>query len=371
VSPPVPNKPKVHKQGVEKVAIAITILQDGGFEDGAAVLAYSVFKHARNAKFRFSLVAFVHAFVKEARVSLTKLGYRVIMVPTPVNYTSIPDPTTKEAVKTSGCCGDSELIKLAAYRLTEFDRVVHVDADTYFLQDFSQLLELDYSLLYTTDPSMVPPNTPMLKQPVQGGFMAVQPSEEDYTRIVGLYQTEKFSGNGWGNSGLGYYWGGPTIQGILPYYYERVAKPNRRKDLNRCVFNNMFDTEACRAVDFKSVVSVHFTSCPKPWTCNIPGHSFCISPIKTWFEYRKEAEAFYQIPSPDTPPCATGSYRPMQLGSARRPSPEAEKSYYDAVLVDVLHPLPGTGGYLTQDYVHELGGLIGREREKKLGKGGK
>jgi alpha-N-acetylglucosamine transferase len=33
----------------------------------------------------------------------------------------------------SGCCGEKELIKFAAYKLTEYDFVMHLDADAILL----------------------------------------------------------------------------------------------------------------------------------------------------------------------------------------------------------------------------------------------
>jgi hypothetical protein len=41
------------------------------------------------------------------------------------------------------------------------------------------------------------------------------------------------------------YWGGMTVQGILPYYYHRVDSPNRTLIVDRCYFNTMADTDNC------------------------------------------------------------------------------------------------------------------------------
>lgn len=63
-----------------RYAFAITITKDGFFMDGAAVLAYSIFKQARSADYQISLVAFIHPNVTIARPLLTKLGFHVIEV---------------------------------------------------------------------------------------------------------------------------------------------------------------------------------------------------------------------------------------------------------------------------------------------------
>jgi hypothetical protein len=37
-----------------------------------------------------------------------------------------------------------------------------------------------------------------------------------------------------------------TVQGVLPYYYNKVTTANRSLVLDRCSYNAMADTEQCK-----------------------------------------------------------------------------------------------------------------------------
>lgn len=117
-----------------RIAFAITITKDGNFQDGAAVLAYSIIKAMRDSEYDISFVAFVHPTVSSSRPVLSRLGYHIIEAPTPINVSAIPFTFLREKINKNGCCGASELIKLNSYRLLGYDRVVHLDADTFLLQ---------------------------------------------------------------------------------------------------------------------------------------------------------------------------------------------------------------------------------------------
>jgi hypothetical protein len=60
---------------------------------------------------------------------------RVIETPTPVNVSAIRGKWLREHINDkAGCCGAAELIKLYAYRMVEFDWVIHLDADVLIFQ---------------------------------------------------------------------------------------------------------------------------------------------------------------------------------------------------------------------------------------------
>ena len=67
-----------------KIAFAITITKDGSFQDGAAILAYSIHKAKMTLSHDVSLVAFIHPNVTLSRSTLQHIGYHVIEVPTPI-----------------------------------------------------------------------------------------------------------------------------------------------------------------------------------------------------------------------------------------------------------------------------------------------
>jgi hypothetical protein len=59
-----------------QVAFAITITRDGKFQDGAAVMAYSIDRAFRNDSMDISMIAFVHPNVTTSRPFLERVGYR-------------------------------------------------------------------------------------------------------------------------------------------------------------------------------------------------------------------------------------------------------------------------------------------------------
>lgn len=105
---------------LRRYAFAITITKDGFFQDGAAVLAYSIVRmFDDNINAKFSFIAFVHPSVNASRAVLKRLGYHVIVAPTPVNVSAIAGPILRDKIDKNGCCGASELIKLNSYRYVE------------------------------------------------------------------------------------------------------------------------------------------------------------------------------------------------------------------------------------------------------------
>ncbi len=366
------NKNENEKQ---RIAYAITITKDGNFGDGAAVLAYSIIKQSQQKKsqtqspiqtqtqtqtllrssgsrsdsgseyeyeYDISFIAFVHPLVKRRDI-LTRLGYHVIEVPLPINITAIHGTFLKEHINNNGCCGASELIKLASYRLLQYDRVIHMDADTFINNPIDELFvkekkheqqheqqhkqgqeqevvkkvktisnTYDKSLLYTTDPNMAS-HKGIDKMPAQGGFLVMKPSEIDYRQLISTIMTTEFNqGGAWNRSKIGWFWGGMTVQGILPYYYNRVSliNPNPNPDINsdtntnanvntntkkevkveassgsgvgvgagegigprsgmldRCIYNTMADSKECLKKNINEIKTAHFTICQKPWTC--------------------------------------------------------------------------------------------------------
>lgn len=100
----------------KRLAYVITITKDGSFQDGAAVLAYSIMKYAKNSTYDISFIAFVHPNVTTSRQGLHRLGFHVIEVPTPVNTSAIRFPFLRDHIDKNGCCGAAELIKITSYR---------------------------------------------------------------------------------------------------------------------------------------------------------------------------------------------------------------------------------------------------------------
>lgn len=331
-----------------KLAFVITITKDGYFGlDGAAVLAYSIIKSFVHHPFDISFVALVHPNVTTSRVGLTKLGFHVVEVPVPINVTAIRFDFLREKINKNGCCGASELIKLTSYRLTQYDRVIHLDADTMILNSFDELFDMRKSLVYTTDPNMATFKGED-KMPVQGGFIVLKPSERDYKNLIDIMMTTEFrKGKGWNSTKVGWYWGGMTVQGLLPYYYNLVTTANRSVIVDRCVYNTMADTEECRYKSLKEIKSAHFTVCQKPWNCEKKVHTKFSSGIKgvegkwevnplcmdlhyRWRDLRREAEELYgvKVVQDACPKGGRKNYIAMDLDKARLPVNLAEHSKF-------------------------------------------
>ncbi len=146
---------------------------------------------------------------------------------------------------------------------------------------------MNYSLIYTTgrvylifiaklftlqSQLAVDPNMATFKgqdkMPVQGGFIVLKPSIADYRAIIDTEMTTEFKKfHGWNSSHIGWFWGGMTVQGILPYYYNRVTSPGRSHIVDRCYYNTMADTPECSKQTLAELKSAHFTVCQKPWGC--------------------------------------------------------------------------------------------------------
>lgn len=301
-----------------RIAYAITITKDGFFQDGAAILAYSVMEQSKKGTDDVSLVAFVHPNVTTSRPTLMRLGYHVIEVPTPINSSAIKFEFLREKINKNGCCGAAELIKLNSYRLLQYDWVVHMDADTFFSNPITELFDRNYSLIYTTDPNMASYKAE-ISMPAQGGFLIFKPSINDYENLINILMTKEFrQGKGWDWSKIGWFWGGMTVQGVLPYYYntESQTAANRSQKIDRCIYNTMADTPDCLKQTLDEIKSVHFTVCQKPWMC----YRAFVNPLcgkfhQRWFELRLNAEKYFGIPQ-NHDPCTTSGkrkYFPMKI----------------------------------------------------------
>ena len=315
IDPPVVNMAKVAPR--KKIAYAVTVTKDGKFVDGALVLGYAARKVHDASKgypseFDVELVAFVVPSVVTARPILKEHGWRVLERPLPVSLDDIENKAYVEKMKDSGCCGADEFLKLWAYTLTEYERVVHLDMDSIIFQNMDELYKASspnfktYELAHTADYNMGTKPVP----PVQGGFLAPKPSMDTFEEFRAIIRKGDYvGGKGWENSHIGKFWGGSTIQGILPFFYAK-KHPGEAQELNRCIYNCMVDNpyrgqtttclngaetcEDCRKQKIENVKSAHFTICQKPWTCTMHSNprnmDLCMKLHAKWFELRQEYE---------------------------------------------------------------------------------
>jgi hypothetical protein len=269
------KKPTKTAEDVVTIGIASTVTMCGTdpFYEGAAVLKYSIemtsIHGTKGGKYDYKFYVMYHPDAKECVLPLKDLGFTLLERPTPVNVSDIEGDVLRERIVKNGCCGEKELIKLEAYRLTQHPVVVHLDLDVLVLKPMDDVIDLmrnpssyiangnnnsnspimwpeksipdNISLIFTKDYNVVAPRRP--DKPFQGGFFMVKPSKEIYQEIVEIVRkgdyTDKNNKKGWGGK-VGPFHGGMTIQGLLPWYYEYLH-PGMAVELNRCVYNNMAD----------------------------------------------------------------------------------------------------------------------------------
>lgn len=187
-----------------KIAVAITVTKDGDYLDGAAVLQHSF--RLTKSRHDVDYVAIVHKDVKTTRDALASLGFIIHEYEQPIFSSEIQGKHLRETIDKSGCCGALELLKLRAYQLIQYDKVLLMDMDAIIVKNIDFLFE-DVSkgktLLYTQDIAMDNPGS--LKPPVQGGFLLMTPSLKVYEEIVDIFRVGDFRpGTGWGGMKIGW-----------------------------------------------------------------------------------------------------------------------------------------------------------------------
>lgn len=180
---PPSGSPGVPLVRLSSIAVGITVTQDPasdsvGFLDGAAVLAHSL--ALTQSRHHLSLLSLVHPNITVARPKLSALGYRVVEFHLPVSSDEIRPGFLRDHIDKSGCCGAAELLKLCAFRLLEYDRVLMVDTDALFRRNIDALIDRSLtrglSLMYTPDVAMTATGTPAPL--AQGGFLLLQPDRK-------------------------------------------------------------------------------------------------------------------------------------------------------------------------------------------------
>lgn len=235
-----------------------------------------------------------------------------------------------------------------AWTLTSYWRVVHLDMDSLVLKNMDELFLMDESLIYTCDYNMMGRKTDTSTKvcPVQGGFVVVKPDIQPFNDMVEIVKEGRFGAgagpgrSGWNGTGIGHWWGGATFQGVVPYYYYKVANQAQfpAVEVDRCIYDNMVDDpiekpkvggQNCRATPLENIKNVHFTLCQKPWRCG-PARSgedkqgLCISLHTKWHVLRRSTEARLGIPSAPIEGnedkfhrgnCMNGRYTPMAFAN--------------------------------------------------------
>jgi len=315
-------------------AIFVTDLQSRDWQDAMAIMAHGLQKV--KAKSRHDATALVLAperLPDEAKEMLLSFGFdNVERRPVPVPLAEIQSPVARAEMGHTQGNGkgltfalEEETIKYWGMSLTQFDRVAVLDADTIVLDPMDELMELPDDFVGTYDHgldccgSRIPP--------VQGGFLLFRPNATDFENVKALTREGDWSGAGWKNSHVGYWYGGIGPDGLLQYYFnkdaleklppiqiehreleEGIAKPSqpgsRMKVVDRDVYDVLLTDRLTRdlkdrdlATVARGVKAAHFTgNCMKPWSCvdvdpSRPGMGLCDALHARWGEMWAEIAA--------------------------------------------------------------------------------
>lgn len=281
-----------------------------------------------NASSSPDLIMFLHPDAVGCRGHLETLGYQVLVRDTPFQLDEIKTSFFRRRVEEGGCCGRREFLKLWAYTLEEYDVVIHTDLDVLFLKSLDPVIDIMIGnsnhnnipnhLLgpgglrrrhltddLTTTATAPPASSSQLKRVdfvftrdysqasrwhndptkygVQGGFFAVRPNHTIFDIMIDIIKEGRFTQDkGWGQKRYGGYWGSAQIQGFLSYFYGEF-QPDHALELDRCRVNTMINDkqyfgnsttcrtgettcENCGDVPMEEMISIHLTTCWKPWT---------------------------------------------------------------------------------------------------------
>eukprot|EP00873_Tetraselmis_striata_P014673 jgi/Tetstr1/434937/TSEL_023933.t1 len=257
------------------VAYMVAMTQDSTPQwlDGPAVLMESLVQATASSEYPSDFVALVGERVSQSsKDALTAMGWRVLDKHLPFSVDDIQGQHLREKVRNSGCCGADEMLRLYAYTLTQYHRVVSMDMDTIMLRPVDELFEGDFSLLAVEDHSLAVKAWTDVQPPFNGGFWVVKPSKRVFTHLFAIFKEGDFRpGSGWGGTRIGYCYGGETVQGLLPYYYTHYAIQHNHgvsyRVIDHCLYNNMKDNTRCNDTPLTDIRVTHFTACQKPWIC--------------------------------------------------------------------------------------------------------
>jgi hypothetical protein len=331
-----------------KVAFAVFVsdVSSKEWEDALRVLAYGIKKAANKSKHEVRLVALSPKRLDTDKESVLKsYGFEdVLRRPVPVPASVMPHGEARQHMeRRQGSDSrfqflmEEETIKYWGVAMTDYDRVLVLDADFMILDPMDELMEADADFIGIYDHGLDTPDSHV--PPAQGGFLLFRPSLADFEEIKGLTREAdwKADGTGWKGSRIGYCYGGVGPDGLLAYYYNKDALRNlpkkvllseglsnpperdsRMHAVERPVYDLVINERLMRELENASkeetiagVKSVHFTgNCIKPWTCSEAKDWLCEGMFKKWWALRAEAEKAAGLP-PTPMACDKEHYEPM------------------------------------------------------------
>ena len=135
-------------------------------------------------------------------------------------------------------CVQRDYHKMWGMTLTDYDRVLVLDADTMLLEPLDDVFEdtEDIPLSTTIDWEMVENQGRF--PPLQTGFLLFNPRHtvQHFEQVKKLIKRGDWSEEGWENSRIGNHYGGGTTAGILNYFYLQFL-PGKAVKLTETVFD--------------------------------------------------------------------------------------------------------------------------------------
>jgi hypothetical protein len=253
--------------------------------DGIGVLRHSIERVNPNHPIDY-IVIVTPSVPKKWFPILKNFGWIVREEKNPIEAHEIQNKRIADEVTRDGAMGISEMVKLVVLTWHQYDTILFIDADVSFHKNFNELFDVPASLGWTMGG--------WESEKINGGFLVFRPNygngTQHFVNMIEILREGDFRpGSGWRGSGIGWTYGGRTIQGILPYYYFKVLNGTQDYKLERCRYNNMVQLPRCKAWPEDNVTSNHFTGdCLKPWQCPGTSHPLCKSLTEKWWVMAKE-----------------------------------------------------------------------------------
>ncbi|KAL3788274.1 hypothetical protein HJC23_011906 [Cyclotella cryptica] len=362
---------------------------EDSFRDFAIMLRAMVHAHsyqnpASGSMYDYKMHALIHPDAKKCSdkkgnvadrsLVLQNLGYQVSIQRPQINPENIERSENLKKYFTQHADNLSDLIRLNAYELEEYDAVVLVDYDTLILGSVDEAIDLINDNRKDKDDSVDAVFSwkhvssfghPQLRASVVNlSFFILRPSKERYVKLRRAIKESQFSEvKGWGSIGRGRFPGWMTTQGFLTYYYDEVENA-AKVEMNRCTVGNTGESysskhaknsdssplelitnagkvncgsdqgqstnqcQDCSKSDLEDVLVADFSYCLAPWKCGMGGatssssssladtlsSSLCRKFQKQWFSARLQMEDVHpQLQKSSGNICVGGEYQPMKI----------------------------------------------------------
>eukprot|EP00927_Polykrikos_kofoidii_P066140 TRINITY_DN61793_c0_g1_i1.p1 TRINITY_DN61793_c0_g1~~TRINITY_DN61793_c0_g1_i1.p1 ORF type:complete len:415 (-),score=68.43 TRINITY_DN61793_c0_g1_i1:74-1318(-) len=316
-----------------------------GWKDGFRVLSHSARIATGCSNYSVDFLAFLPDGLEtnktKERTALERLGWKPHFVPIPVRLADVKNADARDVF--SKVLGEGEELKYYGAALTQYDRVLVMDADTIFLQPIDELMDISPTsgLVGIYDHEMDIPIS--VFPPVNSGFLLFTPSKSDFEGLSEVFKEGDITAAGFRGSGTGWTYGAGS-QGILSFFYNQwkpgkpgfedvrpvkgsdlpgeqfTTKPeySRFYPLDRSVYN-VIDTDALqeavrsgRATSDRVKVYHFAGKCLKPWLCRPTRSEICEKMTQRWWDFRREVEVAEGLP-PSVRCAAETPYKPMEL----------------------------------------------------------